>query len=410
MNKHVLYISYDGMTDPLGQSQVLPYLAGLSKDGYEFTLLSCEKPDKYEKYKATIQAICDANGIHWIPLFYTKKPPVLSTVFDVMKLTRKAKDIYKRKPYQMVHARGAYMTSLVAMSLKKAFGVRYIFDMRGFWADERVDGNIWKLSNPLFKTIFNFFKGKEKEFLENADYVITLTYTAEKEIHGWKNIIGNPLPIQVIPCCVDMDKFSQHKVDFSLQSRLKQELGLKEDDYVLSYLGSLGTWYLLGEMLDFFKVLLSKKPHAKLLFVTNDPEEGIMAAVDKRSIDRKAVLIAHSPFTLVPTYISLSQASLFFIKPAYSKKGSSPIKQGELMSMGIPVVCNANVGDTDWIVSKYQSGVVVHSFETDSYMKAAEELLNGNFDKRSIIGGAKEYFSLEVGVEKYLEVYRKVLK
>lgn len=41
--KQVLYISYDGMTDPLGQSQVLPYLVGLSKEGFQFTLVSCEK-------------------------------------------------------------------------------------------------------------------------------------------------------------------------------------------------------------------------------------------------------------------------------------------------------------------------------------------------------------------------------
>ena len=39
-----LYISYDGMTDPLGRSQVLPYLQGLSERGHEITLLSCEKP------------------------------------------------------------------------------------------------------------------------------------------------------------------------------------------------------------------------------------------------------------------------------------------------------------------------------------------------------------------------------
>ncbi len=32
---HILYISYDGMTDPLGQSQVLPYLKGLAKKGYK---------------------------------------------------------------------------------------------------------------------------------------------------------------------------------------------------------------------------------------------------------------------------------------------------------------------------------------------------------------------------------------
>ena len=44
--KKVLYITYDGMTDPLGQSQVLPYLVGLSEKGYKFTILSFEKKER----------------------------------------------------------------------------------------------------------------------------------------------------------------------------------------------------------------------------------------------------------------------------------------------------------------------------------------------------------------------------
>ncbi len=54
MTKQILYVSYDGMTDPLGQSQVLPYIEGLSKYGYQYTLISCEKkrifPPKQSHY------------------------------------------------------------------------------------------------------------------------------------------------------------------------------------------------------------------------------------------------------------------------------------------------------------------------------------------------------------------------
>ena len=410
VNKNVLYLSYDGMTDPLGQSQVLPYLINLSaQGGYHFTILSFEKPDKYQKFKTHIESICSKHGIEWVPLAYTKNPPVLSTIYDVVKFKRKAEEIYLKKPYVLVHARGAYMTSLVALDLKRKFNVKYIFDMRGFWADERVDGNLWKLNNPLFKTIYGFFKRKEKEFLENADEVITLTHAAQEEIHSWGNISGNPVHISVIPCCVDMEKFSQSKVDPFLKEKLKTELNIEDTDYILSYLGSLGTWYMLDEMLDFFKILLTKKSNAKLLFVTNDPEESIMNKVAAKGIDKSSVIIAHSSFEKVPTYISLSNASIFFIKPAYSKKGSSPIKQGELMSMGIPVVCNSNVGDTDWIVRKYHSGIVVETFDKTGYEKAVSELLKHDFDHTIIIDGAKDYFSLEVGVKEYMDVYKKLL-
>ncbi len=407
-NKNILYISYDGMTDPLGQSQVIPYLAGLSDNGYFITILSFEKIEVYPKNADLISSILKKKNINWVPLFYTKKPPVLSTLWDAFQMISKATELHHMNNFSVIHCR-SYISALAGLSMKRKFGTKFIFDMRGFWADERVDGNIWKLSNPLFKTIYTFFKKKEKEFLENADRVITLTYAAEKEIHTWKNISNNPVPISVIPCCVDMAKFSQEKVDPMLKLQLKKDLGLENADYVLAYLGSLGTWYMLDEMLDFFKVLSSKKQKAKLLFVTNNPLEGIMAAVAKRGIDKNAVIVTQASFEKVPTYLSLSDASIFFIKPAYSKKGSSPIKQGELMSMGIPVVCNSNVGDTEWIVRKYQSGIVVDELNDSSYEKAATELLNSKFDTAHIIKGAAEYFSLDVGVTEYLSVYEKLL-
>jgi hypothetical protein len=87
---HVLYISYDGMTDPLGQSQVLPYLSGLSKEGFKFHLISFEKEEKFKIHREHIQAICDRDGIVWHPLKYTKKPPMLSTLYDVTRMRKLA--------------------------------------------------------------------------------------------------------------------------------------------------------------------------------------------------------------------------------------------------------------------------------------------------------------------------------
>jgi glycosyltransferase involved in cell wall biosynthesis len=406
--KHVLYVSYDGMTDPLGQSQVLPYLAGLSKEGYRFTLISFEKPDRYEAIREHIAALCKVSNIDWHPLMYTKRPPVLSTIWDVMRMQREAVKIYERDPYQIIHAR-SYIAAIVGRAMQKKYSIKHVFDMRGFWADERVDGKIWRLSNPLYRGIYKYFKAKEKQFLETADHIVTLTYTAEKEIHSWTKLRNNPVPITVIPCCVDMDKFAKGKVDDTALSVLRAELGISPDEYVLSYLGSLGTWYLLGEMLDFYQVLVATRPHARLLIVTNDPQEAIVPALQARGIAISQVTIVRAPFERVPYYISLSHASIFFIKQAYSKKGSSPIKQGELMSMGVPVVCNAQVGDTDWIVNKYQSGIVVAGFDTGSYQQAVQALLRTTFDTDKTIAGATDYFSLAKGVASYLAVYNKLI-
>lgn len=77
--KKILFISYDGMTDPLGQSQVIPYLAGLTKFGYTFTILSCDKAVRYAANKEYVEKLIAPYHIKWVSVRYHKSPPVLSS-------------------------------------------------------------------------------------------------------------------------------------------------------------------------------------------------------------------------------------------------------------------------------------------------------------------------------------------
>lgn len=402
----VLYISYDGMTDPLGQSQVIPYLIGLTKKGYSFTLLSCEKEVNFQNNKAKIEQLLSAYPIDWQPLSYTKKPPVLSSMYDVSRLKRKAIELHRKNRFSIIHCR-SYIASLVGLEMKKRFGVKFIFDMRGLWADERVDGKLWNLKNPLYKTVYNYFKKKEKQFLENADYTVSLTHNAKNEILSWKHIEKSRVKMKVIPCCVDLDLFNIQHIQKDRQEQIKQELKLQPEDYVLLYLGSIGTWYMLDEMMAFFRELKNQKPHARFLFVTKDEHERIVHTADRYGV-KDAVVLRPGAREEIPYLISICTFSIFFILPSYSKKASSPTKQGEIMAMGKPIVCNTNVGDTDKIVTDYHSGVLVNDFTPEVY-GAAIRNMDRNLDSTEITNGAHDYFSLEKGVEKYAAIYTEVL-
>lgn len=403
---NVLYISYDGMTDSLGQSQVIPYLIGLTQKGYTFTLLSCEKAENFTIHKNKIQSILDANNIIWKPLTYTKKPPVLSTIYDVIRLKRLAFQLHKEKHFSIVHCR-SYIAALVGLQLKQKYPIKFVFDMRGLWADERVDGKLWNLNHPIYKTVYSYFKKKEKQFLEKADYTISLTFNAKDEIHSWKNITNNPVKIQVIPCCADLDLFDKNKIQQDKLAAFKKELNIQHDDFILLYLGSIGTWYMLDEMMEFFTVLYQKNNKSKFLFVTKDEHERILKTAEKYGV-RDQIIIRAGNRDEIPYLITLSHYSLFFILPSYSKKASSPTKQGEIMAMGIPIICNTNVGDTDKIVTNYNSGILVNDFSVSAYQDAIHKM-NTILNKQQIIAGAQDYFSLENGVEKYAEVYKSIL-
>ena len=161
--------------------------------------------------------------------------------------------------------------------------------------------------------------------------------------------------------------------------------------------------------MDFFKVFLNRFNDAVFFFITKEDKEEIMKVAEKKGIPANAIRIESAERHQVPLYLSASDYSLFFIKPAFSKKASSPTKQGEIMAMGIPVICNDNVGDTSVIVNRYASGVVVTGFADEAYKEKINQLVNIQFDPQQIRKGAKEFFSLENGIDKYALVYEKML-
>lgn len=403
----ILYISYDGMTDQLGQSQVLPYLAGLSQRGFSITLLSAEKADRFEKHGSFIRNLCKTAGIDWHPVEYTARPPVVSTLRDVFKIQSKALRLHKKKRFAVVHCR-SYIAALIGLRLKKVYGVSFLFDMRGFWADERVDGGLWNLRSLVYKRIYNYFKKKEKLFLNQADHVISLTEAAALEMSKWEGV-RQPLPVTVIPCCVDTGLFDPDTVSETDKSLWRKRLDIEEGQLVVGYIGSIGTWYLLKEMLEYFQQVLEQHPEAVMLFVTNEPAELIEQESRRSGVPAAAIRITSASRQEMPVVIDLFHHSVFFIKPSYSKMASSPTKQGELMSMGVPVVCNTSVGDTDTVVSRYQSGVVVKSFSSESYRRAFVEVQTTGWDRLQIRSGAIEFYSLEKGVTLYASVYNQLI-
>ena len=400
--KQIVYCSYDGLIDPLGSSQILPYVYGISeKESYKFKILSFEKKKNLDLRKE-LYDILKSKNIDWIPLIYKKKPPILSTLWDILKLKRNLKKILKTHKIDLIHCR-SYITSLVALSFKKKYNIPFIFDMRGFWADERVDGKLWNKNKFPFNEIYNYFKKKEKEFLQHAEYTISLTENGKIEIESWK--LPNQSQIKVIPCCTDENLFQTKNI-----TDKREELGIKKDDFILSYIGSIGTWYMLDEMLDFFKVLNEKKPNAKFLFITKDDPNLIYSKAILKGIAKEKLIIQPSSRDHMPSYIGVSNFCIFFILPVFSKKGSSPTKMGEIMNLGIPIICNTGVGDVDNIIKECIPELLVNDFEKKEYERIVDLIFDDyKPNKEKIVNTSHQYYSLEQGVKKYKEVYKEIL-
>lgn len=387
---HIAYLSYDGLSDPLGQSQILPYILGLEAKGYEFTIFSFEKPNNYRVQRNDIELLITNKKITWNPLTYHKNPPVISTLFDLFYLWRAVLRIHDKNPFNIFHCR-SYITALVGLRMKRKTGVKFVFDMRGFWADERVEGGLWNLNNLIYKIIYKYFKRKERSFLMEADAIISLTKNAKKEIESWG---FKTAAIKVIPTCVDLQHFNTQIISNESRKKKREELGVSPSEFLLVYAGSWGTWYLTQEIIKFFETLKREKKESKFLIITPDKIEQMSQDIIIRRADRKEM----------PLLLSCANGCVFFIKNSFSKKASSATKLGEMIAMNLPVVTNSGWGD----VNEYGSEkvFVLENMSDDQLLLGARKLLNvSDASKHTRI----EKLSLPFGVNLYNEVYQNLL-
>lgn len=402
----VLYLSYDGMCDPLGGSQILPYLSGLAKLGHRISLISFEKAHRSAEERAAVSKACLTAGINWQPLPYHKRPPVLSAMYDVRRMRQAAEELQAGEPFDIVHCR-SYLPALVGLRLKRLQQVRFLFDMRGFWADERVDGGIWNLGNPLIRAVYRYFKRREAEFLAEADHVISLTEEGKAILLARREDPAEGPPITVVPCCVDFDLFPP--VTSESRAIAREGLGIPHHAKVIVYLGSFGSWYMVEEMMDFFRVQREREPDAIFLIISREPAEEILACAEARSVPAASLIVRSASRHEVPKLAAAADYGLFFIKPVFSKKASSPTKMGELLALELPVVANSEIGDVGTIVEDTGAGVLVDRFEEDAYRTAIENVAGLKPDMRKWREAARRWFDLDLGVSRYDEVYQTLI-
>ena len=402
--RRVLFISYNGMLDPLGQTQVIPYLRELSKRGVQFTLLSFERAAAFAgegvRKRDDLRQELSKQAIEWHWLRYHQRPSVPATIYDVIAGIRKARSLVRRNRIEMVHAR-SHIPATIAVALKRSLGTKMIFDLRGLMAEEYVDAQHWRKDSVPYRIT----KAAERRIFEETDAVVTLTERIWPIIKEWEGLRGRDVHHAVVPCCVDLSLFN-----FSDEERAKHraELGLG-DRFTIVYSGSLDGWYLTEKMADFFATVRRTRPDAHLLWLTNGSHERVKQLMKSRNVPDDRFSVLSVPARLVPSYLSAADAGVSFIKPCFSKLASSPTKNAEYLACGLPLIINSGIGDSDALIDDWNAGVLLEDLTDEEYTQAQAFI-----EKMAARPGARQHaraiaerlFDLQtVGVERYAALY-----
>ncbi len=394
-----LYITYMGLTEPLLYSQALNYLKSLSLKGLSISIISFEKREFLTKNSINgIKEDLNKCGIKWFFMTYHKRFKCLSKPYDIVRGMFFVLYISFKERIDIIHARGTFCV-LIGSASFFLLRQKMIFDMRGLMAEEYADAGSWKRNSFIYK----FISKLEQYFARRADEVIILTAKTKGLITNGNRVKN----FTIIPTCVDLDKFNIERRANSNYNRLTYSLNGK---FVLMYAGSLGTWYMLSEMMDFFRELINLKNDA-VFFILSQTDKKWIEQYIPHNLKKKTVIDRVNPEN-VPDIVSMADIGIFFIKPCISKTASCPTKFAEYLACGLPVIINKGVGDTEEIVKENRIGIVIDAFNVTEYKRAIvqtiELLKEGDILRKRCYDVAYKYFSLKKGVESYSNIYERL--
>jgi len=399
----VLYITRNGMLEPLGQSQVLSYLKGLSKD-YQISLISFEKPEDRADQQAfeNVQQDCIRHGIRWLPQRFHYRPKVIAPAWSMVVFLFLCLREVRRGNAELIHAR-SYIPAAVALLVYKLTGTPFIFDMRALWPEELVTAGRLKRGSIMHKAI----AWVERSCLKNAAAVVSLTYAAVGYLQETYPDELKGQVIRVIPTCADLDRF------VPLDS--EDHCGVVENGPVYSCLGTvLSGWFRIDWLRLFFQEIGSHGQGASFEIVTRDDPGEVRKQLNLTEDLNARLRIYSMPSQDVHEALQGHTSSvMFYAGGEVSELGRSPTRMAEILGCGLPVVANPGVGDVAEIVQKYRVGVLVTEGTPDamkSAFDALEELRKDPELPQRCRLAAEEVFSLEAGTRAYRELYRDILK
>ena len=402
---NVLYITYDGLLDPLGSSQILPYILRIAPEQHRFHVLSFEKAHSFLSRSSSVRSQLSAAQISWTPLYFTNAFGLFGKVYDLLCMYIAAFAISLSLRPSIVHARG-HSPAQVGYFIKFLFSSKLIFDFRGLWVDERVDKGGWNLAKPIDRLQYYCFKYLEKLLLRNADHTVVLTEAVVNEV--LKLGVPTVLAVSVIPCCAD---FKHFKLATKItRQRARSTLQLHQEQLVIGYLGSIGPMYLISNFLEFLSLLSDQDIPFQALVITPDVQKFThLVQQNLPPSIHPFIVLTSADRNQVPLWLPAIDVLVSFISPSYARIGASPTRLAESWACGIPTICNYGVGDVAKLNQDLDAGLVVDCSSRVDLINAAHAISyvisKGGPRLRE---AARAILSLDVAAERYLHIYQSL--
>ncbi len=388
--KEVLFISYDGLLDPLGKSQILPYIFGLSDNGYKFCLLSFEKNNHKEKDILKLKSLLKSKNIKWYKLTFVKGK--FQGIKRIIKGAICVRYICSTRKIKLIHLRAILPGIIYFLSF---INKKYIYDIRAF-AGQWVDSGAIKKSSILEKFLICY----EKYLINNASGLVILDPSCYKYL---KLTLKRKIPYKIIPTATDLSRYSSIKI-----SKMKKKINFV-------FLGGASFPYLPFEALNLVKQLIDLGFDCYIDFINKGQNKLIYKISDYINFPTSRLKIFESCHEEIPSHLIKYDCGLVFISNGDWLKMCSPTKIGEYLASGLFVISLDGINVLNRLAKEYECiGILRRDFlDKKITISEAMYLVNGiqnpkrNSKSREL---ARNIYDLEKAIDNYSKLYEKVSK
>ena len=389
-----LYVSYDGILDPLGQSQILPYIKGLAFEGYSFTILSFEKPERTARQLKLVKQELNSLGINWIHL------PFEYGRFEYFKRILKGSWLLRslartHKP-NVIHARTILPASMVVLA---GLNIPLIYDIRAF-AGEWIDGGRLKRGGLQAR----LFQWLEEHLIRTSAGLVVLDQSGADYIKQAYPLLA--VPIKVIPTCTNLEAFP---------SQILNSPSEPSGPYRFVFLGGVRFPYRPDLALLLVQQLLAQGIDCSIDFINERDHELIQAACGNLGFPLDRCRIFSLPQNEVPAALVRYHSGFVFNTSGRWRSMSSPTKLGEYLAAGLHIMGLFGIHAIDRLAA--EDPAVVDVFRQSDLIaglapsRIAELLVHLQASTRPKRARylARQHYDIAIAHRNYSELYRDVL-
>jgi glycosyltransferase involved in cell wall biosynthesis len=330
----ILFVTWDGPQVSYLQSLFLPIFERLKPHGFHFDVLQFRWGDPEQEH--AIARYCQSVGIGYRSVNIWRWGGSVGPFLSALWGGRQVRRAVRHFASDVIMPRSV-LPSLAVLAGRAWRSAPVLMDADGLEIDERAEFAGMSTTGAAYRIL----RDVEAQMVRRSHSIIVRTMATRDILlaRAGPSVDGR-LFYKVTN---GRDETVFQPFDEPTRRAVRDELGVPDDAPLIVYAGSVGARYRTRAIGEFALKLKKLRPDTRLLILSGSPDTA-RAELPFSQIEYFTTIMRAEPGD-VPRYLAAADVGTTLLKSTFSTLGISPVKTGEYLLCGVPLVGTADVGD-----------------------------------------------------------------